>query len=99
MNTNTTNTQSVYTLTKTTLKNGKFQYVVTDQDGNVISNRMSTREYVACTANGSFYFGRLDLIGKGDHGRGIKWNESRLGICEHAAPALERLTAIAYLQQ
>jgi len=26
---------------------------------------------VACTANGSYYFGRLDLIGKGDHGSNL----------------------------
>ena len=61
-----------FTLTKTTLKNGKFQYVVTNQEGTIVSNRTSSREYVACTADGNFYFGRLDLIGKGDHGRYIK---------------------------
>lgn len=68
---NKQNTQSVYTLTKTTLKSGKFQYVVTDQDGNVISDRRSGRDYIACSACGYFYFGRLDLIGKGDHGKTI----------------------------
>jgi hypothetical protein len=61
-----------FTLTKTQLKNGKFKYVVTDQDGNIISDRTSAREYVACTACGGFYFGRLDLIGKGTHGLIIK---------------------------
>ena len=58
-----------FTLTKTTLKNGKFKYVVTNQEGTIVSSRTSTRHYVACTADGYFYFGRLDLIGKGDHGR------------------------------
>lgn len=57
-----------FTLTKTELKNGKFHYVVTDNNGNVISERKSNRHYVACTACGAFYFGRLDLIGKGTHG-------------------------------
>lgn len=62
---------TTYTLTKTTLKNGKFHYVVTDNNGNVISERKSNREYVACTIDGDMYFGRLDLIGKGEHGRKI----------------------------
>jgi hypothetical protein len=65
------NEKDVYTLTKTELKNGKFQYSVTDQNGNIISERKSANEYVACTIDGSSYFGRLDLIGKGDHGRRI----------------------------
>lgn len=68
----TTNTNNVYTLTKNVLKNGKFKYVVTDQNGNVISDRTSARDYVACTACMRFCFGRLDLIGKGDHGKYIK---------------------------
>lgn len=46
-------------------KGKKYQYTVTDEKGNVISTRTSARDYVACTANGEFYFGRLDLIGKG----------------------------------
>jgi len=68
---------TIYTLTKTTLKNGKFHYVVIDNNGNIISERKSNREYVACTIDGGFYFGRLDLIGKGSHGTFIKdWNET-----------------------
>lgn len=50
-------------------KGKKYQYTVTDEKGNVVSTRTSARNYVACTADGSFYFGRLDLIGKGDHGK------------------------------
>lgn len=42
-------------------KGKKYQYTVTDEKGNVISTRTSARDYVACTANGEFYFGRLDL--------------------------------------
>jgi hypothetical protein len=50
-----------YKLNVTKNKSGKFHYTVTDEKGNVISERKSNREYVACTANGSYYFGRLDL--------------------------------------
>jgi hypothetical protein len=50
-------------------KGKKYLYTVTDENGNVVSTRTSARDYVACTADGSFYFGRLDLIGKGDHGK------------------------------
>lgn len=63
-----------YTLRVTETKNkaGKFHYQVIDKTGKVISERKSNRTYVACTINGQFYFGRLDLIGKGDHGKQIK---------------------------
>ena len=73
---------TTYTLTKTTLKNGKFHYVVTDNNGNIISERKSNRNYVACTACGSNYFGRLDLIGKGDHGKWIDYVESKLALSD-----------------
>ena len=69
-----------FTLTKTQLKNGKFQYVVTDQGGNVVSKRTSNREYVACTASGQFYFGRLDLIGKCKHGEYIDYQMKNLKL-------------------
>jgi hypothetical protein len=52
-------------------KGKNFLYTVTDENGNVISKRTSKREYVACTADGEYYFGRMDLIGKGDHGSRI----------------------------
>ena len=51
------------------VKGKKYLYTVKDENGNVVSTRTSARNYVACTADGSFYFGRLDLIGKGDHGK------------------------------
>ena len=54
-------------------KGDKFVYTVTDERNNVISTRTSKRDYVACTANGEFYFGRLDLIGKGSHGKDISY--------------------------
>lgn len=50
-------------------KSAKFLYSIVDENGNVLETRSSNREYVAATACGTFFFGRLDLIGKGDHGR------------------------------
>lgn len=72
-------------------KAGKFHYTVTDESGKVISERKSNREYVACTICGSFYFGRLDLIGKGDHGRFLK-GYSQSGKIE----SFNRINTIAY---
>lgn len=54
-------------------KAGKFHYTITDEAGNIISERKSNREYAAATINGQYYFGRLDLIGKGDHGKTVKF--------------------------
>ncbi len=67
--------QTTYTLqvTETGRKSAKFCYqVINDATGAIVSVRNSNREYVACTIKGDFYFGRLDLIGKGDHGRFLK---------------------------
>lgn len=55
--------------TVTGRKNGKYLYQVIDSDGKVISERRSNRDYVACTIHGNFYFGRIDLINKGEHRR------------------------------
>lgn len=66
-------------------KGKKYQYTVTDEKGNVISTRTSARDYVACTANGEFYFGRLDLIGKGDHGKGLSRTTEILANPERAS--------------
>lgn len=96
----------IYKLIKTNRKKG-FHYEVADEAGNIISQRNSEREYVACTADGSFYFGRIDLIGKGDHGKQIKFangwgrNEKLELVPNRSQPMperLERLNAIAYLQ-
>jgi hypothetical protein len=54
-------------------KAGKFHYAITDQFGIVLSERKSNRKYVAATINGQFYFGRFDLVGKGEHGRQVKY--------------------------
>ena len=58
-------------------KGKKYQYTVTDEKGNVISTRTSARDYVACSVSGKFYFGRLDLVGKGDHGKRLAWAQQR----------------------
>lgn len=52
-------------------RGNKFLYEVQDENGNVVSMRQSERDYVACTIDGSYYFGRLDLIGKGEHGQRV----------------------------
>lgn len=59
-------------VTETGNKASKYLYQVKDETGKLISERRSNRKYVACTINGAYYFGRLDLIGKGDHGKGVK---------------------------
>jgi hypothetical protein len=59
-------------VSETNRKNGKFLYQIIDENNNIISDRVSNREYVACTINGEFFFGRTDLVGKGDHGRYLK---------------------------
>jgi len=67
-----------YKLIKTELKSGKKLYQVIDSEGNVKASRTSKRDYVACTVNGEFYFGRRDLVGKGDHGRLLNMWRPRL---------------------
>ena len=59
-------------------KSAKFHYTVTDENGVVISERNSNRVYEACTINGAYYFGRRDLVGKGDHGKTLKMNSHQL---------------------
>jgi hypothetical protein len=99
-----------YTLTKklTGNKATPFHYIVTDETGAIISERKSAREYVACTFDGSYYFGRLDLIGGGDHGKSIKyaqgWGRDAKGklvpnMQEPDEDRLEKLNRIAYLAQ
>lgn len=104
---NTTTTPAAYTLHKTVKKNGSFLYQVKDAAGNVVSDRTSTREYAACTVDGDYYFGRVDLIGKGDHGKSIKFNSMYTNsidefgkwvrLNEPNKKRLEELNTIAYL--
>lgn len=57
-----------YTLNAKELKNGKTIYQVMDENGVIVAKRTSVRKYVACTIDCSFFFGRVDLVGKGEHG-------------------------------
>lgn len=90
-----------------TQKGDKFVYTVTDESGNVISTRTSKRNYVACTANGEFYFGRISLIGKGEHGESVSSCRSfirnpkgeREDFIEYIKERLVDLTTIAYLSK
>lgn len=67
------------------VKGKKYEYQVIDADSKaIVSKRTSARDYVACTADGSFYFGRLDLIGKGDHGKGLSRTTEILANPERA---------------
>lgn len=74
------------------VKGKKYLYTVKDENGNVVSTRTSARNYVACTADGSFYFGRLDLIGKGDHGKRLSHTAAIL-----ANPEKEYKKMVAYI--
>lgn len=69
-------------------KGKKFLYTVKDSSGNIKATRLSTRNYVACTVDGSFFFGREDLIAKGEHGRILS---RAYQILEHPKAAYEAL--------
>jgi hypothetical protein len=53
--------------------NKAFMYTIKDMDGNIHATRKSKHTYVAATFDGQYFFSRLDLIGKGDHGQQVKW--------------------------
>ena len=66
-------------------KGKKFEYqVIPAESKAIVSKRTSARDYVACVADGSYYFGRLDLIGKGDHGKQLSWVNKILSNPEKA---------------
>ena len=88
-----------------TPKGKKFLYEIINDNGEVIAKRTSNRSnYVAATMHGHYFFGRIDLIGKGDHGRSIAnyertlatANVSQAGIIEGAQYA--KMTPEQYLQ-
>lgn len=66
-----------YTLTRVK-KGSKWLYEIKDNNGNVVASRTSARDYEAATINGEFFFGRVDLIGKGDHGKALRVFENYL---------------------
>lgn len=66
-------------------KGKKFEYQVIHAESKaIVSKRTSARDYVACVADGSYYFGRLDLIGKGNHGKQLSWVNKILSNPEKA---------------
>jgi hypothetical protein len=91
------------TKTETNVKAAKYLYQVIDENGNVLSTRQSNRDYVAATIKGHYFFGRLDLIGKGDHGRNVKEVKQYLptltdsSLIDYHKNLLNSLELIAYL--
>lgn len=93
------------TLTKTK-KGSKFLYEVKNENGEILASRTSKRDYVACTSNGEMFFGRLDLIGKGEHGRQLAMYEKGCNntseddaFRQWCKESLEIIKKIAYLKQ
>lgn len=62
---------SDYTLIKEKKGSG-YLYTIIAPDGREVKCRLSTRNYVAATCNGRYFFCRRDRIGKGSHGNYIK---------------------------
>jgi hypothetical protein len=77
-------------VTETKNKAGKFHYQVIDENGTIISERKSNREYAACTAGGGYYFGRLDLIGKGEHGMALRHTIKNLALTKYPYQTLPK---------
>tara|TARA_R110000803_G_scaffold52326_2_gene107737 strand:- start:10968 stop:11417 length:450 start_codon:yes stop_codon:yes gene_type:complete len=69
----------ILTKTETGRKSGRYHYQVKDLQGTVISERKSNRDYIGATLDGGLYFGRADLIGRGEHGNRIKYLD-KVGI-------------------
>jgi hypothetical protein len=81
-------------VTETNNKAGKFLYEVVDENGAILCQRRSNRVYAAATIFGNFFFGRVDLIGKGDHGRFLK----NAILKEHNPEFYDSIVNIAYKQ-
>lgn len=60
---------------------GTNRYRIMDGD-RILSERVTKKEYIAATADGSIYFGREDLIGKGKHGAAVKRAEAYANYSE-----------------
>jgi len=61
----------------------KYIYSIVDENGIVLETRKSNNEYVAATCCGAYFFGRLDLIGKGQHG--IRLNNFEKAIAKYSS--------------
>lgn len=86
--------------TDTGRKNGRYHYEVLSPSGDVVSERRSNRDYVAANINGAFYFGRVDLVGKGEHGLMLRMISE--GFCAKGVDPeafRKELETIAYLTQ
>lgn len=57
-----------YILKKTKVR-GTNLYTVINEQGVVISTTKDKRDFVACTINGDFYFGRTNLVNKNGRAR------------------------------
>lgn len=91
---NSSNTTHVLHVRETKSAKTRFLYIVREIATNeIVSTRSSNRKYVACTAHGDFYFGRTELIGKGDHGKRIRWANDNQKL-----DALMAVETIAYLE-
>ena len=78
----------------------KAIYQVVDESGKVISQRVSARVYVACSINGDYYFGRMDLVGKGDYASMLQRVKNFLnGISRFRLLALSNTGHLLDLQQ
>lgn len=69
----------------------KLYQVICNETGEVVSSRQSDRDYVAASIFGDWYFGRVDLVGKGDHGKSMSL------VSFAGAPTPVRLQ-VAYLE-
>lgn len=72
-----------YILKKTKVR-GTNLYTVVNEQGVVISTTKDKRDFVACTIKGHYFFGRKDLIGKGEHGKQLKYWKAVLANPEQA---------------
>lgn len=92
-------------LTRTAIGD-KYLYEVKNDKGEVLSKRLTKRDYVACTVNGEMFFGRLSLIGKGEHGRQLSMykagsldNTKSDSFRKWCSESLEIISNIAYLTE
>lgn len=80
METTTQTEQFTMTVEKSKRKSGgMYHYKIFNAAGEIVSERKSNRMYAAATVNGEFFFGRPDLVGRGSHGKQLKYIEIALG--------------------
>lgn len=90
-----------------TKKGKKYLYEVIDTTtGEAVAGRISARDYVACTADADMFFGRLDLIGKGEHGSQLRYYTAKAADMKESEEyragcrrRVKELNDIVYLQK